>query len=470
MAALFCSLLLLSHNQYSFMAAAASSSSSSSSSSSPQTVSFHDQIPEQLSPAIASSSSSSRLKHQVFLSFRGEDTRHTFTAHLLIALKDKGMNVFFDEETLEKGEQLSQALSRAIAASYLSIIVLSVGYASSKSCLSELSDIMHRKDTQGHIVLPIFYHVDPSDVRNLRGSFKTSFDEHESNRLHQVQRWKSAFTEVGKLKGWHIEGGKFDRPEPEYIKDIVEDVVKKLMTSKFRSASAKFVGIDQIDCFGVKHFGDGSKIIVTSRDRQVFKNGGVDKIHDVRKLNENDSLQLFSTFAFKLLNPPADFRDLSNKFIKYARGSPLALRVLGSKLYKKSRKEWESEVDKLKEYSQPKISQILRSSFDELDELDKNIFLDTVTFFKGTCKEDVEKTLSCCYKGALCGISNLIGKCLLEIKHFREPTDLLQRLVSEPIDVHDMLEEMGKDIVRKESIDPGKRSRLWGVKDVYQVL
>ncbi|TYH00546.1 hypothetical protein ES288_A10G286500v1 [Gossypium darwinii] len=518
---------------------------------------FHDETPEQLSqplsPAIASSSSSTRLKHQAFLSFRGEDTRLNFTAHLLKALKDKGMNVFFDEETLEKGEQLSQALSRAIAAANLSIIVLSVDYASSKSCLAELSDIMHRQDTQGHIVLPIFYHVDPSHVRNLGGSFKTSFDGHESNRLPLVQRWKAAFAEVGKLKGWHIEGGKFDRPETEYIKDIVEYVIKKLMTSKFRTASAEFVGIDyqkktilrlieqedsrligiwgqggigkttlsdviyneishkfedkcfllnvrekfktqgmeslrnellskllnqtihvdtpsigstliqerlnnkrvlvvlddvndsdQIDCFGVKHFGDGSKIIVTSRDRQILKNGSVDKIHEVKKLNKNDSLQLFSTFAFKLLNPAVDFRDLSNKFVEYAQGSPLALRVLGSKLYKKSRKEWESEI--------------LSSSYDDLDEVEKNIFLDIAIFFKGTPKKDVEEILGCCYKGAVSGISNLIDKCLLDSTYFKE------------IDMHDMLEEMGKDIVREESTDPGKRSRLWSAKDVYQVL
>ncbi|KHG10336.1 TMV resistance N [Gossypium arboreum] len=103
---------------------------------------------------------------------------------------------------------------------------------------------MHRKDTQGHIVLPIFYHVDPSDVRNLGGSFKKSFNGHGSNRLPQVQRWKTAFAEVGKLKGWHIEGGKFDRPETEYIKDIIEYVIKKLMSGKFKSASAELVGID----------------------------------------------------------------------------------------------------------------------------------------------------------------------------------------------------------------------------------
>ncbi|XP_038992039.1 disease resistance protein RPV1-like isoform X1 [Hibiscus syriacus] len=142
--------------------------------------------------ASSSSLSSGPMKHQVFLGFRGEDTRLSFTGHILQALKATGMNIF-DEEKLEEGEQLSQA----IAASSLSLIVLSNDYASSKSCLAELSDIMDRKDTRGHI------------------------EQHESKGLDQVNRWKAAFSGVGKLKGWHIEGGKFDRPETEYIKNII---------------------------------------------------------------------------------------------------------------------------------------------------------------------------------------------------------------------------------------------------------
>ncbi|KAL4290048.1 hypothetical protein GQ457_14G026060 [Hibiscus cannabinus] len=511
-------------------------------------------------------SSSCQSKYQVFLSFRGEDTRLNFTSHLLKALKDTGMNVFFDEEKLEKGEQLSLALFQAIAASSLSIIVLSVDYASSKSCLAELSDIMGRKGSQEHTALPIFYHVDPSDVRNLGGSFKASFEEHESNRpLDEVKRWKAAFVEIGKLKGWHIEGSKFDRPDTSYIKDV-QYVIEKL-NRKFTSVSEELVGIDdqkntilklierrdsrviglwgmggigkttlaeavyneifstfqaryflqdvrdkiekqgkeslrnellskilnseicidtpsiastltqqrlnnmkvivvlddvndsdQIELMGVKYLGDGSKIIVTSRDRQVLKNGGADKIHKVKKLNQNDSLQLFSTFAFKLLNPAPDFRDLSNKFLEYAQGSPLALKVLGSKLYTKCREEWESEADKLKEYAQPKILHILRRSFDKLDELEKNIFLDIACFLKGESKNNVEEILSCLYKGAVCGISNLLDKCLLHIDSYKR------------ISMHDMLEEMGKDIVRQVSKDPGKRSRLWSPTDVNQVL
>ncbi|KAL4290460.1 hypothetical protein GQ457_14G025290 [Hibiscus cannabinus] len=457
---------------------------------------------------MASSSSSPPMKHQVFLSFRGEDTRLNFTSHLRKALKDAGMSVFFDEDTLERGEEISPALSRAIEASRLSIVVLSSDYASSKSCLAELSDIMHRKATQEHIVLPIFYHVDPSHVRNLGGSFKKSFDDHESKRLHQVQRWKTAFVDVGKLKGWHIEGGKFDKHESNYIKEIVDYVIKELSSSQSETVSKDYVGIDnqkeailnlikkedsrvvglwgmggieeklridgpligssyqerlnnkrvivvlddvndseQVKWMGVEHFGDGSKIIITSRDIQVLKNARAgDNIYEVKKLHVNVSLQLFSTFAFQQLKPAADFLDLSYKFVAYADGIPLALKVLGSKLFSKSRKVWKSEVDKLKQYPEPKISHILMSSFDELDEVQKNIFLDIACFFKGESWNDVEDILSYWYRGAVSGISSLFDKSLLDINSYGH------------ISMHDMFEEIAKEIVCKESEHIGKRS------------
>ncbi|OMP03038.1 hypothetical protein COLO4_10640 [Corchorus olitorius] len=162
---------------------------------------------------MASSSSSFRqlAKYQVFLSFRGEDTRHNFTGHLLKALKDNGIAVFFDEERLEKGEELNPALLKAISASKISIVILSKDYASSKSCLTELAKIMECKRAMAQIVLPIFYHVDPSDVRKHGGSFKESFEEHVINKPDEVERWKAAFAEIGQLKGWHIVGHFSDR-------------------------------------------------------------------------------------------------------------------------------------------------------------------------------------------------------------------------------------------------------------------
>ncbi|KAL4290165.1 hypothetical protein GQ457_14G025210 [Hibiscus cannabinus] len=216
-----------------------------------------EQLSQALPQSIASSSSSGQVKrqekkqekHQVFLSFRGEDTRLNFTAHLLKALEDRGISVFFDEKGLEKGkESLSTALSRAIAASEISLIVLSKEYASSDSCLDELSYTMYQRSiySHGRIVIPIFYHINPSHVGNFGGSFKASFVKHEKTRpVDQVKRWKAAFAKVSEIPGWHIKGGKVDRPETEYIEKIVDDVTKKLMTIRSRSSTSEgLVGID----------------------------------------------------------------------------------------------------------------------------------------------------------------------------------------------------------------------------------
>ncbi|XP_039038936.1 disease resistance protein RUN1-like [Hibiscus syriacus] len=215
---------------------------------------------------------------------------------------------------------------------------------------------------------------------------------------------------------------------------------------------------EQVDRMGVKDFGDGSKIILTSRDRQVLKNGGATQIHKVEELNPKYSLQLFSITAFKQLNPSVDFLYLSYEFVWLAHGSPLALKILGAKLYSKSIEEWKSEVEKVNRFDEPKISHILKSSFDGLGKLQKDIFLDLVCFFKGESKEKVEKILSRVYRGAVSGLSSLLDKCLFDINSDGQ------------ISMHDMLEEMGKDIVDQESKYPEERKRLWNPKDVYQVL
>ncbi|KAG7941009.1 hypothetical protein I3843_16G016100, partial [Carya illinoinensis] len=114
--------------------------------------------------------------HHVFLSFRVEDVRYNFISHLYQALKQKGINYYIDD-VLERGEEISTAFVKAIEGSKISIIVLSTNYATSTWCLDELLKIFHCKDkeTIKQIVLPIFYHVDPEDVRHQKGSFGKSF-------------------------------------------------------------------------------------------------------------------------------------------------------------------------------------------------------------------------------------------------------------------------------------------------------
>ncbi|XP_042517560.1 disease resistance protein L6-like [Macadamia integrifolia] len=140
--------------------------------------------------------------YDVFLSFRGEDTRNNFTSFLNLTLKDKGINVFIDSENLRNGEAIGPSLLRAIDASKISIPVFSQGYANSKWCLLELAQILQCHISNCQLVLPVFFYVDPSHVRNQTGSFEEAFREHEKNfEPHIVESWRKAMTIVGSLKG-----------------------------------------------------------------------------------------------------------------------------------------------------------------------------------------------------------------------------------------------------------------------------
>ena len=120
---------------------------------------------DSISPS-SSSSSSRKWKYNVFLSFRGEDTRRSFIDHLYTTLKHKGIFTFRDNEELERGKPIKPELLEVIEESLYAIVILSKNYAFSTWCLDELVKIMECKDKIGLIVHLIFYDVDPSEVRN----------------------------------------------------------------------------------------------------------------------------------------------------------------------------------------------------------------------------------------------------------------------------------------------------------------
>jgi hypothetical protein len=144
--------------------------------------------------------------YDVFLSFRGEDTRKTFTDHLYTALVQTGIHTFRDDDELPRGEDISDHLLRAVQESKISIVVFSKGYASSRWCLNELVAILKcKRKKPGQIALPIFYDIDPSDVRKQTGSFAEAFVKHEERfEENLVKEWRKALEEAGNLSGWNL--------------------------------------------------------------------------------------------------------------------------------------------------------------------------------------------------------------------------------------------------------------------------
>ncbi|GMP69260.1 hypothetical protein CsSME_00028586 [Camellia sinensis var. sinensis] len=160
-------------------------------------------VAERTNSSSVPSSSRPQYTYDVFLSFRGKDTRDNFVSHLYTALAQKGIHTFKDDEKLERGKVISLELQRAIRESRFSIVVLSKNYASSRWCLDELVEALECSNTT---VYPIFYHVDPKEVRWQRGSFGEGFAKLISKQgvleMENVQRWRNALEQVANLSGW----------------------------------------------------------------------------------------------------------------------------------------------------------------------------------------------------------------------------------------------------------------------------
>ncbi|KAL2342216.1 hypothetical protein Fmac_010156 [Flemingia macrophylla] len=144
-------------------------------------------------------SSSKRYEYDVFLSFRGEDTRKNFISYLDKALNKEKIKTFIDDR-LEKGDEISITLIKAIENSRISIVIFSKNYASSKWCLNELSKIMECKRVQEQIVMPVFYNIDPSHVRNQIESYKDAFKKHKEDS--RCDQWRNDLTEAANIVGW----------------------------------------------------------------------------------------------------------------------------------------------------------------------------------------------------------------------------------------------------------------------------
>ncbi|KAI6705154.1 hypothetical protein NL676_008116 [Syzygium grande] len=135
------------------------------------------------------------------------DVRKNFLSHLYAALNQKGIHTFQDSKELRKGDQISPALMRAVEESRVAIIIFSKGYASSLWCLEELVKIMECKEGKGLIVFPMFYKVEPREVRGVRESYGRAMAKHEyklGKDSEKVKRWKKALFDAGSLSGWDL--------------------------------------------------------------------------------------------------------------------------------------------------------------------------------------------------------------------------------------------------------------------------
>ncbi|CAN1264416.1 Disease resistance protein L6 [Linum perenne] len=217
-------------------------SSSVSNGASPS--SSQSESPAENQPSAASSSSNSALpvEFEVFLSFRGPDVRTNFADVLYKFLDRFKIRTFLDNEELRKGEIIAPSLEKAIKESKVYIPILSQDYASSKWCLQELA-LMVKCSKQGddRIILPIFYMMEPRDVRHQEGSYKKAFQLHSKKYdAEKIKEWKEALKEVGEMKGWSVKES--DR-QGVIVDEVYSKVWSHLMKS-YKLVTEDLVGID----------------------------------------------------------------------------------------------------------------------------------------------------------------------------------------------------------------------------------
>ncbi|KAH0993079.1 hypothetical protein GBA52_004562 [Prunus armeniaca] len=167
-------------------------------------------------------------KYDVFISFRGDETRDSFTSHLHKALLRKNIETYMDDK-LEKGDDIGPALLEAIGRSKIALVIFSKEYASSTWCLKELVHILRCKKNHGKIVIPIFYRIDPSDVRKQQGTYALE-DRPLKRSRDEVANWRAALEEAANISGFH-DSRKTGSTEADFVEEVVQDVLTKLKMS-----------------------------------------------------------------------------------------------------------------------------------------------------------------------------------------------------------------------------------------------
>ncbi|KAL1193484.1 putative disease resistance protein [Cardamine amara subsp. amara] len=518
---------------------------------------------------------SSSSKYDVFLSFRGEDTRRNIVSHLHKELVNRGVVTFKDDKRLEIGDSISEEITRAIQDSRFALVILSKNYASSSWCLDELLMIMDRHLMKKIKVVPIFYGVDPSHVRHQTGSF--TFDKYQGSGLaYKVTNWREALTRIASIAGkdfaicenealmieeivqdisnhllimqpvdftnivgmkahmerlspllsmesknevriiglWGMGGiGKttiakclfdqFSRGFPArcflenvskiYRKDGVSYLTEKFLSTtlglseeqmkmkfsgielgsqeiKARFSCRKvFVVLDNVDDMIQMHalaqesswFGPGSRIIITTRDKGLLNSYGVRTVYEVKCLDTGAALQLFNQLAFEGGLPPSEvYEKLSIRASWLAQGLPAAIEAYGLFFRRiASLKEWDDALCRFIEAPHKNVMEILKTSYDSLEEADKNVFLHVVCLFNG---EPLQRAITLLDDGELQGY---LGLKILAEKSLIEITD------GGYIKMHNLVDQTARVIVNQGSAQrPQGRRVLWNLYEIYKVL
>ncbi|GJR40322.1 disease resistance TIR-NBS-LRR class family protein [Tanacetum coccineum] len=259
----------------------------------------------------------------------------------------------------------------------------------------------------------------------------------------------------------------------EVLKDKNIDVSGNSMMQRRMRGIKVLIVLDDVDhkdqlealAGDLNWFKPGSRIIITTRDKQVLTAHGVELIQNVTLLSEAEAGCLFSRYAFGRENPIQGYEELSGKVLQYAGGLPLTIKVMGSHLRGLDESEWKNAIKRLETIPFEDTMKVLELSYDALEEDCKQIFLDVACILKGWFKEEAIRALESRGFYGVYGLRVLEQKSLITISK----DDIFKGSIS--LGMHDHLQEMGRNIVRRSHpYEPQRHSRLWFKEEIEYIL
>ncbi|CAI9270445.1 unnamed protein product [Lactuca saligna] len=465
---------------------------------------------------MACSTSSTHKSHMydVFLSFRGEDTRKNFVDHLYVALQRQGIHTFKDDERLEKGKKMNDELLKSIQESKFFVIIFSKNYASSSWCLDELVKIMECQKETEQIAYPVFYDVDPSEVRQQLDLVEEAFTRQNKG---EVGKWRESLKEAANLAGWDLRKTS-DGHEAKVINKIVEKISLELrffnlkvdeklvgMETRIKDiVSSLEIGVEDVRMIGIKGIGGGgkttlaraifgkicfqfegksfvanireiSKLSLSVLQEQVISNVLNDKRITIGNFHDGKSIlkKILCSKKVLVVIDDVDHLDQLDALVGglnwFKPGSRVIITTRDEQVLIAHRVKWIHDVNLLSD--EEAICLFSRSSLNNpsfgfislcytcLEDDYKEIFLDVACLLKGWLKDDAITALESCGFHARNGLRVPEQKSLITIS-------LDQRL-----GMHDHIQEMGQNIVRRSYPDESiKHSRLWIGEEIKDVL
>ncbi|KAG7588897.1 Winged helix DNA-binding domain superfamily [Arabidopsis suecica] len=207
-------------------------------------------------------------------------------------------------------------------------------------------------------------------------------------------------------------------------------------------------------------FGPMSRIVVITKDKCLLKAHGIDHIYEVCLPSKKVALQMFCKSAFGNIFPPEGFEKLAYEVAERAGRLPLGLTILGSHLGKRNKEDWMESLPSLRKTLDGKIENTLRASYDGLgSEEEQAIFRHIACFLNGASISYIKLMLEKSDSEVKFRLQNLVNKSFLHVN-----------VNSDTVEMHCLLQEMGKKIVRAQSKEPGKREFLMNSEEICDVL